>query len=155
VRARDGVRPRRGGEGGETWTNLVYEGGWFTPLRHALDAFVDTTQELVTGEVRLELPPGAAVVTGRRSEHALYAEKLASYGEGETFPHAAADLPYDCEATLVHARRLHAAGLLSDEELAEARETLARIGPEDLEPGDEDIHSAIEGSGDASMSVKP
>jgi argininosuccinate synthase len=75
----------------ETWTNLVYEGGWFTPLRRAIDAFVDTTQELVSGEVRLELRSGAAVVSGRRSEHALYAETLASYGEGETFPHAAAE----------------------------------------------------------------
>jgi argininosuccinate synthase len=74
-----------------TWTNLVYEGQWFSPLRHALDAFVDTTQELVTGEVRVELRPGAAVVSGRRSPHGLYAETLASYGEGETFPHGAAE----------------------------------------------------------------
>ena len=74
-----------------TWTNLVYEGLWFSPLRRALDAFVDTTQELVSGEVRVELGPGAGVVTGRRSEHALYAHTLASYAEGETFPHAAAE----------------------------------------------------------------
>ena len=74
-----------------TWTNLVYEGLWFSPLRQALDAFVDTTQELVSGEVRVELGPGAAVVSGRRSEHALYAHTLASYAEGETFPHAAAE----------------------------------------------------------------
>ena len=55
------------------------------------DAFVEATQELVTGEVRVPLQPGAAVVTGRRSEHALYAETLASYGTGETFPHDAAE----------------------------------------------------------------
>jgi argininosuccinate synthase len=73
------------------WTNLVYEGLWFSPLRHALDAFVDATQELVSGEVRVELRPGTAVVSGRRSEHALYAHTLASYAEGETFPHAAAE----------------------------------------------------------------
>jgi argininosuccinate synthase len=73
------------------WTNLVYEGLWFSPLRRALDAFVDTTQEHVSGEVRLELRPNAAVVTGRRSENALYAETLASYAEGETFPHDAAE----------------------------------------------------------------
>jgi argininosuccinate synthase len=94
----------------ETWANLVYEGGWFTPLRHALDAFVDATQELVTGEVRLELRPGAAVVSGRRSEHALYAEKLASYGAGETFPHAAAEgfiavLALEAELAARRARR--------------------------------------------------
>ena len=50
----------------ERWTQLVYEGQWFSPLRAALDAFVDTTQELVTGEVRLELRAAAATVNGRR-----------------------------------------------------------------------------------------
>jgi argininosuccinate synthase len=75
----------------ETWTNLVYEGHWFSPLRDALDAFVDTTQQAVTGEVRVALRPGAATVNGRRSPNALYAETLASYGAGETFPHEAAE----------------------------------------------------------------
>ena len=73
------------------WTELVYEGLWFSPLRAAIDAFVDATQERLDGEVRLELRPGTAVVTGRRSENALYAETLASYAEGETFPHEAAE----------------------------------------------------------------
>ena len=73
------------------WTELVYEGLWFSPLREAIDAFVDATQARVAGEVRLALRPNAAVVVGRRSENALYAETLASYGEGETFPHAAAE----------------------------------------------------------------
>jgi argininosuccinate synthase len=75
----------------ERWTQLVYEGQWFSPLREALDAFVDATQELVTGEVRLELRGGSAIVNGRRSPHALYAETLASYATGETFPHQAAE----------------------------------------------------------------
>jgi argininosuccinate synthase len=82
------LRAKHGVE--QQWTNLVYEGGWFHPLRSALDAFVDATQELVTGEVRVALRPSAAVVTGRRSEHGLYAETLASYATGETFPHEAA-----------------------------------------------------------------
>jgi argininosuccinate synthase len=73
------------------WTELVYEGLWFSPLREAIDAFVDVTQTRVSGDVRLALRPSAAVVTGRRSEQALYAETLASYAEGETFPHAAAE----------------------------------------------------------------
>jgi argininosuccinate synthase len=72
------------------WATLVYEGLWFHPLRSAYDAFFAATQETVTGEVRVSLQPGAAVVTGRRSEHALYAEQLASYATGETFPHEAA-----------------------------------------------------------------
>jgi argininosuccinate synthase len=73
------------------WTELVYEGLWFSPLRDAIDAFVDATQARVSGEVRLSLQPAAAVVAGRRSEHALYAETLASYADGETFPHDAAE----------------------------------------------------------------
>jgi argininosuccinate synthase len=89
VLTRDELRTKRQLE--TRWTELVYEGRWFSPLRTAIDAFVDTTQETVTGEVRLELRPSAAVVNGRRSEHALYAETLASYAEGETFPHDAAE----------------------------------------------------------------
>ena len=75
----------------QRWTEIVYEGRWFSPVREAIDAFVDSTQELVTGEVRLELRPNAAVVTGRRSPHMIYAAELASYGAGETFPHDAAE----------------------------------------------------------------
>jgi argininosuccinate synthase len=73
------------------WTELIYDGLWFHPLRDAIDSFVDTTQSPVTGEVRVELRPNAAVVVGRRSENALYAETLASYAVGETFPHDAAE----------------------------------------------------------------
>ncbi|HJS49164.1 MAG TPA: argininosuccinate synthase [Gaiellaceae bacterium] len=75
----------------QRWTELVYEGRWFSPAREAIDAFVDSTQQLVSGEVRLELRPNAAVVTGRRSPHMIYAAELASYGTGETFPHHAAE----------------------------------------------------------------
>jgi argininosuccinate synthase len=71
------------------WAKLVYDGLWFSPLREAYDAFFAATQRLVTGDVRVSLQPGAPVVTGRRSEHALYAQTLASYGTGETFPHEA------------------------------------------------------------------
>ncbi len=75
----------------QSWTEIVYEGRWFSPAREAIDAFVDSTQQLVTGEVRVELRPNAPVVTGRRSPHTLYAPELASYGTGETFPHDAAE----------------------------------------------------------------
>ena len=73
------------------WTELVYDGLWFSPLRNAIDAFVAATQEPVTGEVRMQLRAAVAIVNGRRSENALYAETLASYGAGETFPHQAAE----------------------------------------------------------------
>jgi argininosuccinate synthase len=75
----------------QRWTELVYEGRWFSPAREAIDAFVDATQQHVTGEVRLELSANAAAVTGRRSPHLLYAAQLASYGTGETFPHEASE----------------------------------------------------------------
>ncbi len=81
-------RIKRGLE--STWADLVYEGLWFSPARKAIDAFVDETQRLVEGEVRVRLQPSAAVVVGRRSPHALYAEALASYAPGEIFPHSAA-----------------------------------------------------------------
>jgi argininosuccinate synthase len=89
VLTRDELRCKRVLE--TRWTELVYEGLWFSPLRHAVDAFVDVTQERVEGEVRIALRPSAAVVVGRKSERALYAEALASYAEGETFPHEAAE----------------------------------------------------------------
>jgi argininosuccinate synthase len=73
------------------WAKLVYDGFWFSPVREAYDAFFAKTQELVTGEVRLLLQAGLAAVAGRRSEYALYAETLASYATGETFPHRAAE----------------------------------------------------------------
>jgi argininosuccinate synthase len=73
------------------WASLVYDGLWFSPARAAYDAFFAETQKLVDGEVRVTLQPGCSVVSGRRSEHALYAESLASYGSGETFPHDAAE----------------------------------------------------------------
>lgn len=89
VLTKDEARLKAGLE--QRWTEIVYEGRWFSPAREAIDAFVDATQRLVTGEVRLELQPNAAVVIGRRSPHALYAPDLASYGTGETFPHDAAE----------------------------------------------------------------
>lgn len=69
----------------QRWANLVYDGLWFSPLRRALDAFVDATQSHVSGDVRLAFSPGACTVTGRRSEHALYDLSLATYGAGDTF----------------------------------------------------------------------
>jgi argininosuccinate synthase len=75
----------------DRWARTVYDGLWFSPVREALDAFVGATQSLVSGDVRVQLRPAAAVVNGRRSENALYAETLASYATGETFPHEAAE----------------------------------------------------------------
>ena len=94
----------------QRWTELVYEGRWFSPARVAIDAFVDSTQVLVTGDVRLELRPNAAIVTGRRSPNMIYAAELASYGTGETFPHEAAEgfIRISSLETELHAARARA-----------------------------------------------
>ena len=73
------------------WAKTVYDGLWFSPVREALDAFVGKTQELVSGEVRVRLQAGAPATVGRRSEHALYAHALASYGVEDAFPHDASE----------------------------------------------------------------
>jgi argininosuccinate synthase len=64
---------------------LVYNGQWFTPLKRALDAFVDATQEAVTGSVRLKLFKGSATAVGRKSPNSLYLEKLATFGEEDVY----------------------------------------------------------------------
>jgi len=66
-----------------TFAELVYNGQWFTPLREALSAFVDKTQEKVTGKVRLKLYKGNMINAGVWSENSLYSEDLASFGESD------------------------------------------------------------------------
>jgi argininosuccinate synthase len=70
---------------------LVYDGLWFSPLRAAIDAFVDSTQEHVSGEVRLRFSPGECMVVGRRSDASLYDIGLATYGPEDSFDHRDAD----------------------------------------------------------------
>jgi argininosuccinate synthase len=69
----------------QRWSELVYDGLWFSPLKDALDSFIAKSQEHVSGEIRLRLHGGTAVVTGRRSEQSLYDFNLATYDEGDTF----------------------------------------------------------------------
>lgn len=69
----------------ERWTELVYDGLWFSPLKRALDAFVDETQQRVTGDVRMVMHGGHITVNGRRSEESLYDFNLATYDEGDSF----------------------------------------------------------------------
>ena len=63
------------------YAELVYNGQWFTPLREALDAFVDSTQGPVTGTVRLKLYKGNLIVAGRKSPFSLYREDFATFGQ--------------------------------------------------------------------------
>ncbi|RNE48288.1 argininosuccinate synthase [Corynebacterium alimapuense] len=67
------------------WSEEVYDGLWFGPLKRSLDAFIDSTQEHVTGDIRLVLHAGSIVVNGRRSSHSLYDFNLATYDTGDTF----------------------------------------------------------------------
>jgi argininosuccinate synthase len=69
------------------YSELVYDGLWFSPLREAFDAFVDSTQRHVTGEVRLRLEPGRCFVSGRRAERGLYDYELATYEAEDSFRH--------------------------------------------------------------------
>lgn len=69
------------------YAELVYDGLWFSPLRAALDAFVESSQANVTGEVRLRLEPGSCVVSGRRSPRGLYDYELATYDAADAFRH--------------------------------------------------------------------
>ncbi len=69
----------------QRWTELVYDGQWFSPLKKSLDVFVDDTQKYVNGDIRMELHAGRATVTGRRSDTGLYDFNLATYDEGDSF----------------------------------------------------------------------
>lgn len=75
----------------ETYSHLIYKGLWYSPLKEALDAFIKTTQEQVSGVVRVKLFKGSAKVVGRRSENSIYAADLATYGADDQFDHKAAE----------------------------------------------------------------
>ncbi|MFF9088779.1 argininosuccinate synthase [Streptomyces sp. NPDC014991] len=74
----------------QRWGELVYDGQWFSPLKRALDGFVDEASRHVSGDIRMTLHGGRAVVTGRRSEASLYDFDLATYDTGDTFDQSAA-----------------------------------------------------------------
>jgi argininosuccinate synthase len=80
---RDLGRYKRGVE--SEWSNLVYDGLWYSGLKRSLDAFVEDTQRYVSGEIRMTLHGGRAVPTGRKSEQSLYDFSLATYDTGDTF----------------------------------------------------------------------
>ena len=69
----------------QRWGELVYDGLWFSPLKDSLDAFIADSQQHVSGDIRMSLHGGRAVVNGRRSEQSLYDFNLATYDEGDTF----------------------------------------------------------------------
>jgi argininosuccinate synthase len=75
----------------ETYAQLVYNGLWYSPLKLALDAFIQQTQERVSGTVRIKLFKGTARIVGRKSANSLYTPDLATYGAEDKFDHKAAE----------------------------------------------------------------
>ena len=75
----------------QKYSELVYYGLWFSPLREALDAFIDETQKVVTGDVRVKLYRGMATVVGRKSPYSQYQYELATYDEDDVFDHSSAE----------------------------------------------------------------
>ncbi|HEY9575079.1 MAG TPA: argininosuccinate synthase [Lachnospiraceae bacterium] len=76
---------------GNKLAQIVYEGKWFTPLRQAISAFVTSTQEYVSGEVKLKLYKGNIIKAGTTSPYSLYSESLASFTTGDLYDHHDAD----------------------------------------------------------------
>ena len=76
---------------GNKFAQIVYEGKWFTPLREAIQAFMDVTQEYVTGEVKFKLYKGNIIKAGTTSPYSLYNESLASFTTGDLYDHHDAD----------------------------------------------------------------
>ena len=76
---------------GNKLSQVVYEGKWFTPLREAIQAFVESTQEYVTGEVKFKLYKGNIIKAGTTSPYSLYNESLASFTTGDLYDHHDAD----------------------------------------------------------------
>ncbi len=75
----------------ETYSQIVYNGLWYSPLKSALDAFIQQTQERVSGNVRVKLFKGNATIVGRNSQNSLYTPDLATYGADDKFDHKAAE----------------------------------------------------------------
>jgi argininosuccinate synthase len=86
---KDVTQYKRGIE--DTYSQLVYNGLWFSPLKGALDAFIAETQKQVTGTVRIKLFKGNAHIVGRKSANTLYTDELSTYGSDDKFDHKAAE----------------------------------------------------------------
>ncbi|HEY9825430.1 MAG TPA: argininosuccinate synthase [Stenomitos sp.] len=85
----DVTRYKRGIE--ETYSQLIYNGLWYSPLKQALDSFIQQTQQRVSGVVKMKLFKGVAAPVGRQSPYSLYTPDLATYGSEDTFDHKAAE----------------------------------------------------------------
>ena len=73
------------------FAQIIYEGKWFTPLREAVQAFIEKTQENVTGEVKFKLYKGNIIKAGTTSPYSIYNESIASFKTGDLYDHHDAD----------------------------------------------------------------
>ncbi len=85
----DVTRYKRGIE--QTYSELIYQGLWYSPLKQALDGFIQQTQQTVSGTVRIKLFKGNAIIVGRKSDNSIYTPDLATYGADDQFDHKAAE----------------------------------------------------------------
>ena len=116
----------------QEYARLVYQGKWFTSHRRDLDAYVLSTQQAITGRVRVKLQKGTAQVVGRSSPYSLYRPKLATYSAGDQFDHQAAvgfiklvGLPVRTQAEVQ--------GIAETEPLLEDDRHVVEVGPGSLE----------------------
>ena len=72
---------------GNRLAQIVYEGKWFSPLREAVQAFIESTQQFVTGEVKFKLYKGNIIKAGTTSPYSLYNENIASFTTGDLYDH--------------------------------------------------------------------
>ena len=136
----------------QEYARLVYQGKWFTSHRRNLDAYVLSTQEAVTGRVRVKLHKGTAQVVGRSSPYSLYRPKLATYSAGDQFDHQAAvgfiklvGLPVRTQAEVQ--------GIAETEPLLEDDRHVVEVGPGGLEGGlaEPVLRAAVPGVVDADL----
>jgi argininosuccinate synthase len=136
----------------QEYARLVYQGKWFTSHRRNLDAYVLSTQQLVTGRVRVKLHKGTAQVVGRSSPYSLYRPRLATYSAGDQFDHQAAvgfiklvGLPVRTQAEVQ--------GIAETEPLLEDDRHVVEVGPGSLEVGlaEPVLRAAVPGVVDADL----
>jgi argininosuccinate synthase len=136
----------------QEYARLVYQGKWFTSHRRDLDAYLLSTQQAVTGTVRVKLHKGTAQVVGRSSVYSLYRPKLATYSAGDQFDHQAAvgfiklvGLPVRTQAEVQ--------GITETEPLLEDDRHVVEVGPGSLELGlaEPVLRAAVPGVVDADL----
>ncbi len=148
----DGEAARFKASVAQEYARIVYQGKWFTSHRRNLDAYVLSTQQSVTGRVRVKLHKGTAQVVGRSSPYSLYRPKLATYSAGDQFDHQAAvgfiklvGLPVRTQAEVQ--------GIAETEPLLEDDRHVVEVGPGSLEVGfiEPVLRAAVPGVVDADL----